>query len=585
VAVSALLGFVTGVWLYPTWQDVIEPAQVLAGVVQYPPDNPVYLYSTSTWTMLHQVVALCIRAGIAERSLAIVISGMLGAVSFVGVALTARAMGATALVAALCPVFIHASGATRFLPGYPVDLVGWPYTYGVLSHGLLLCLVALIGLRRDRAAAFLLGVLPAIHPGVGLWAWCLVGTLGVVYRGTAPARARTVRYWLAGGLLLTVISGLIHVWWFAPDLSTLTPGSPELLRGIRHYWDTHRIPMDWTSPSVLTAVALPLLFAWWQHKRGHLLPPGSQWIASALVIAVCIAVVADVIVRVAPEGIGTFVARPMARRLLCLPLLAAMAWFIGVCNSAAVPVTVRVVTSWLFVALTITFIKPVGHVPMPYHLIREWVDPFVFSWSRVASLVMAISAAAVLVALRLPVPVQRWCAGWPSRSAAIAWPAALVVMSVFRLGEAVMDGHAALAEVQDHRSNVVLSAVHAREGLLLTGGNLHLIQAATRRPILLDGGALDSLVYVPGGAVVSEHIMQRVYGLTLMEPASDDWGPDGALPPWAPQDTWATRSLEDWRAIRDEFGVTDVLTPPEWTLQLPIVAKDDRLVLWSIPAR
>jgi hypothetical protein len=37
------------------WQDAVEPAQVIAGLVRYPPDNPVYQHSTRTWTLLHQI--------------------------------------------------------------------------------------------------------------------------------------------------------------------------------------------------------------------------------------------------------------------------------------------------------------------------------------------------------------------------------------------------------------------------------------------------------------------------------------------------------------------------------------------------
>ena len=40
--VSGLIGAIVGAWLYPTWHVAVETAQVVAGIVTYPPDNPFY---------------------------------------------------------------------------------------------------------------------------------------------------------------------------------------------------------------------------------------------------------------------------------------------------------------------------------------------------------------------------------------------------------------------------------------------------------------------------------------------------------------------------------------------------------------
>jgi len=38
-----VIGFVLGALRERTWHDALEPAQVLAGLVRYPPENPVYI--------------------------------------------------------------------------------------------------------------------------------------------------------------------------------------------------------------------------------------------------------------------------------------------------------------------------------------------------------------------------------------------------------------------------------------------------------------------------------------------------------------------------------------------------------------
>src|SRR4051812_16940439 len=65
LASSGAVGFLLGE-LHPSWHDALEPAQVLAGLVRYPIPTPVYLYSVQTWTVIHQVLALALLAGLSE---------------------------------------------------------------------------------------------------------------------------------------------------------------------------------------------------------------------------------------------------------------------------------------------------------------------------------------------------------------------------------------------------------------------------------------------------------------------------------------------------------------------------------------
>jgi hypothetical protein len=581
VVAGVVLGFVAGALIEPTWQDVIEPAQVLAGVVHYPPDNPVYLYSVRTWTILHQLTALAIAAGIPERTLAIFVSGAIGALAFTALGLTTRAMGAPTLVAALSPILIYTSGITRLLPGYPVIVLGWPYTYGLTAHGLLLLLVALLGLRRDRAAALVIGLFPCVHPGVAIWVWIIVAGLGIVYRQDARTRLRAVLPWMATGVTVTVVSAVYQWGWIMPDLSATAPPSAELMHGIRQYWDTHRRPLQWIDLNVLVAVVMPLLFVWWQRRAGPSLPREAHWIATAMLIAVGIAVGGDLLIRVLPEPLGAILARPMPRRLLSLPVLGGMAWIIGVCTSRAVPPHVHGLTNWVFAGLAIVSLRTVGTLTMPRDVVRAIIEPLGWDWTLVALTMMALVGVAVVVAIQLGRAVTT---RWQDLSAR-TFRGALVVATAMLLASAVVDGPQRLSGLRDQHNDELLRRTAARPGLLLTGANLHLIQAATRRPVLIDGGALDALIYVPEAATTSDHILREIYDLTLTRPGSrEDWS-DGVLPDWAGEHVWRDRTVAGWQAIGDSFGVTDILTPSGWSLQLPLVARDDNLALWQIPVR
>src|SRR5437899_9265630 len=79
---AGLLGFGFGVTRFPEWQVAVETAQVTAGLVAYPPANPFFIYHVKLWTILHQILAVFLRAGVTEATLSLVLSGVLGIVTF-----------------------------------------------------------------------------------------------------------------------------------------------------------------------------------------------------------------------------------------------------------------------------------------------------------------------------------------------------------------------------------------------------------------------------------------------------------------------------------------------------------------------
>jgi hypothetical protein len=137
----------------------------------------------------------------------------------------------------------------------------------------------------------------------------------------------------------------------------------------------------------------------------------------------------------------------------------------------------------------------------------------------------------------------------------------------------------------DAASHSVLSAAARRDGLLLTASDLHRIQILTRRPVLLDGGAIDALAYVPESGPALERIAVDVYGISLLSPPFGADQPTGGFPPDTGRQLWETRTVEAWQDIREKYGVTDVLTYGDWRLALPAVSTRPDMILWSIPPR
>ena len=93
--------------------------------------------------------------------------------------------------------------------------------------------------------------------------------------------------------------------------------------------------------------------------------------------------------------------------------------------------------------------------------------------------------------------------------------------------------------------------------------------------MLLDGGALDGLPYIPEAATQVDTILQRVYGIDTIRdiPSNEDvggLGPDTGLA------LWEGRTTAEWEQLARESDFTDILTSSEWRLHLPVITRSTR---------
>ena len=154
---SGAIGFHLGYARFFDWQIPVESAQVLAGIVRYPEETPFYVHHLKLWTILHQVCAVFLRAGVSEIALSKLVSGVLGMVSLQALALFTFALSGRAVESSAAAVLFFVSGVTYAGAVYPIFLMGVPFTYGVVGLSLMVLIAALIGSGLHRTGAFLLG--------------------------------------------------------------------------------------------------------------------------------------------------------------------------------------------------------------------------------------------------------------------------------------------------------------------------------------------------------------------------------------------------------------------------------------------
>jgi hypothetical protein len=138
-------------------------------------------------------------------------------------------------------------------------------------------------------------------------------------------------------------------------------------------------------------------------------------------------------------------------------------------------------------------------------------------------------------------------------------------------------------EMADWQNHAVYARAHRGSGMLLTASTIRATQLRTRRPVLLEGPALNQLPYVPESGPAMNHILNRVYGEDLFQPRSLDAARGGGLEKHSGRDLWESRDLHEWQALAREFGFTQIVTHVYWKLRLPLVAQTDKLLLYDIP--
>lgn len=264
----ALISGLCGAYLgtRPTLQTAVESAQVLAGKVEYPADNPFYMYHIKTWTLLHQAPAVLLALGCSERAVCLLLGALIGMIAFQAVALCTLAVSRNCLLAIMAPMLFLASHIYMGLGNvYFVHLITRRPTqcYGTLGTAVVVLAWALYALGLRRQGAFLMGLAPAVHPTLGCW--CLAfGVFGVfMNRRNESARWRTVLGWLSAGVLVAAVSFAVHLW----HARHVPPISPELrvqfVEAFVEGWDTHRQPVYmWAVFCVMGSCTLALCALW-----------------------------------------------------------------------------------------------------------------------------------------------------------------------------------------------------------------------------------------------------------------------------------------------------------------------------------
>jgi len=561
LAASALIGFALGV-LFPAWQVAIEPAQVAAGIVAYPPDNPFALYETRVWNLWHQLLAPLLVAGVPERTLTFAVSGAVGAITFASMSCFAAAMGASPAWAVAAPLLTWFFNPMIMRWGfhYPILLVGYGHTYGMVGIAWLALACGAIGLGRLGLGAFLIGVGPALHASLGAWLALLAGLCGLTLWGRLrPHLGAIVR----GGLLGVAVAGAsLALHRFAgrgaPE-PTIDPAQAQrYLDAFVYLWDAHRVPpeIDWNLSILLVATALAAVVA---IRRRRALAVGQALALRIFVAAALLGLAFGALLHlVPPRRIPDALLIAMPTRMLNFPVLVYVPLVLGVLSRHRRDPIARVALAVFAVAAVLW---PKAH------------------WLQYAC-VPGVGLAAAAIVWR-----GERARAWPraDRPLVAATGIAIAVGVAQMLSVAIPKFPLRAARLRDRTNDAALAAASQTDGVLAVAPSISTAQLVTRRPLVLDPGALDMLPYALAGAPQVERILADLYGIDFFAPPGSAIR-QGVVPYGMAKKIWESRAPVGWRATASRLGFAYVLAPAQWKIELPLVAKSDTYALYRVDA-
>jgi hypothetical protein len=384
--------------------------------------------------------------------------------------------------------------------------------------------------------------------------------------------------WFLAGCGVTAISIFVQLAFIyrAPEADA-TFSTREISAFIT-YWDGHRKPVDITNTGVSLNFAALALATIWLLAFVRDLPRSSVFLLRVIVISALMSVALVFVSWIPPEQVPTTLLVLMPGRVLNFNALTFAALVIGLLGNYR--------RLWSQALLLLLF---VGLVAGDYSMLWAWLEQKrgIVYQSHIPTLWIVTATCAGLVtgaawskwrSLDRPVESMQYAGRGVSRALMVLSLAVLAGVAVMTLGFS----RPTSLIFRDRTNDVFFGQVAAGTGMLLTAGDLHLIQLRTRRPVLLDGGGLDGVLYSLEGGPEMARILREVYGIDLLNPPDEARGA-GRIPPMANRKTWEGYSREQWREIKRDFGVTQVLTYPDWTLNLPLAAQSRRFLLYGIP--
>jgi len=539
---SGLMGLCFGL-SRATWQNSVEVAQVLAGVIRYPLDNPQYIYSIKACSLINDLSAVLLLVTGSEMMASIIISGLLGMISFQALAMVIFTVNRDIYISLMGVLFIYLMNYIGKGVSYPIHFLGILYTYGVIGPFFSILVIALLGAGEYRSGFFILGLLPFVHAAWAVWIWAvLFGAALFDIKFFIKILKEFYPYFL-GGLLISLAGAGYHLY-LMRDLPVIEPAVKRqyLLNFIRH-WDFHRLKFYWDYEHGTLSFAKPgimiglysVVIGFFGLKQFKESPQVSLFLR-IIVLSGILSLCAGAVTHLPLENI------PMSF-LLLIP-----GRFVNLSNIVCAALLVGIFTSTSMRKHKINYFVFMGVVVLNAVLFLH--QPFVAGIS--AGVLFCWFFYVVVIGGRRQSEerfITKTAGGF--FQGGVRYRATLLgIMIVFLLIHLPNKGlNKALGFQQrkflDRTRSDFLDRMGKREGMMLITTEFNNISLKTRRPVLLRPGQLDTLIYAPESSLIMDRLLKKIYGVDLFNPPETAKVYKGEVRSLVYKTLWENRTLSE----------------------------------------
>jgi hypothetical protein len=556
-----------------TWQNSVETGQVLAGKVKYPPDNPFYAYHLKAFSIVNHLSAALLCLTDSEKIVSIIISGLLGVVSFQAIGMFIFALNRSICMSVLGAVLIYFANYTGHGAVYSIWLLGTPATFGVLGLSFVVLTMALIGARAYKAGLFCLGLAPAIHPAMAGWLFMILFFSSFFRWGFAKSIIIKHHRYFVAGLLITIaaLTYQLHVTRALPG-----NGSEPLKKHLDsyvQYWDSHREGFYWDADSgktysskfrgVLFGIyGLATAFLGFRYFRKH---DSLVFILVAIVISAILSLLLSVATQLPARMVPSLLLISMPGRYINLSDIVMAATLLGMLTTSDNRSYIGNYNTFIFLLAGSFFSRHFEVQIISLTVVLFW-------------LVYVTMKKDNLWQKTLPLPAREHRISYEKLLCGFLCIFLLISVPSMRFVERYVYKKGIF---KDRTNNEFYHKVAQRDGLMVVA-DFSMMPLKTRRPVLTDISSPNFFLYAFEYSADYNYILQKVYGIDLLIPPPRRYR-HKEIPMELYKIAWETRTTEEWRQIRNEFNVTDVLTPDDWVLSLPVVVAAEKMILYTIP--
>ena len=626
---GSLLCLLAGL-LQPTYQVAVEQGQVLAGIVQYPADNPFFIYQSKTWTFLAQISAIGLRLGLTEVVLSLFFSGLAGVLSYAGFALWTIALSDDALFALLVPpIFIKILDVIVWSFNYPTNVLGIIHTYGMIGMTFIFFTSGLFAVGHRRWAWLFAGLSPAIHPSLGLW-FNIVLWLSVLsdFKNLRNPFVEALKF-SSPGYILSIISLGYHLSSYqSPPLDAAT--AHRYMQAYLTYWDNHRIAIGfWRIDVSIILAGMFVSIVWLWSRRNDLLHNAEfvlrVYAATVIVGGTVVAIIYSPLSFVLPDFLSVL----MPTRFLnfavvsYLPLTFGLFWryrmqswvsaitavmmvslviTVAIYNPSLWYILLAQLATWSVILLVATRNKPsivengsvfIAIVLMLAHFLRS--SSASIAEINISSRTQAILTSFIVALVLFNIPVifravstriaALFATAQTSQSNPLTrlplYPSQLITfttVTVFFIGAMPFGNYFNIQkEFADKFYSLSIDAPDLQQKhMIIIGPNCSpLVQLVTRRPVI-NYMPINMLPYAIEGAPSMEKILRDIYDMDFFSPPA---------PTEHTQSVWEKRSATEWIDLGNQYNAGEVLAPSSWMIQLTRIGNDNTCTMYRLPVQ